>query len=240
MIKPEPSDLFSKSRGAPPPGERGMKRLKNSKAGSFSSNGKGITWLCPRVTWVVLMLTTAGPCFSASSVKSGSPRVCELAKEQKKMIEKRAMKRFIGNAPPDLARTWIRYEDDPPYFQSHHENESRHKGWKAPGRQQPPTRLRHPHSATCRVRPRRWLPAKAIHKQNSPCAERCRPRWPQSPGHRAWPPMDCRPDMSCARCTTSASGSGLHSPPSRGIGRSRLPRLQRRPDRRLPREQWRG
>src|SRR6185369_113301 len=240
MIKPEPSDLFSKSRGAPPPGERGMKRLKNSKAGSFSSNGKGITWRCPRVTWVVLMLTTACPCFSASSVKSGSPRVCALAKEQKKTSEKRTKKRFIGNAPPDSARILKRYEDDPQYFQSQHENEIRHIEWKAPGCQLPPIWHRYPPSVTCQLRPPQWLPAMAIHRQNSPCGEHCRPRWPRSPSRRLRHLRGCRPDMSFVHCRTSASGSDHRSRPSRGIDRSRLLRLQRRPDCHLPREQWRG
>src|SRR5574343_1964730 len=109
MTNPEPRDLFSKSRGMPPPGERGMKRLKNSKAGSFSSNGNGIIWACPRTTCVELIFTTAGPCFSASSEKSGRPRVWAKAREVRSQRKSRLIKRFMVERPPDSTRNEKQY-----------------------------------------------------------------------------------------------------------------------------------
>src|ERR1035438_10109025 len=71
MVKPEPRDSFLNSWGISGCC-RGIKRRKKSKDGSFSSKGNGWTNRLPLMVWVVLMLTTDGPCFSARSVKSGS------------------------------------------------------------------------------------------------------------------------------------------------------------------------
>ncbi len=67
MIKPEPSDLVSNSRGISPP----KNRSKNSRKGSCSPKGDGrpLKNGCCFTTWVVLMLTTAGFSFSASFEK---------------------------------------------------------------------------------------------------------------------------------------------------------------------------
>ncbi len=67
MIKPEPSDLVSNSRGISPP----KNRSKNSRKGSCSPKGDGrpLKNGCCFTTWVVLMLTTAGFNFSASFEK---------------------------------------------------------------------------------------------------------------------------------------------------------------------------
>src|SRR6187549_2864550 len=69
-MKPEPSDCDWNSRG--PPGF-GVKRRKNSKNGSSSGTfGNCCASGLRAPPCVVLILTTAGPCFSTISVKSGS------------------------------------------------------------------------------------------------------------------------------------------------------------------------
>src|ERR1041385_7393657 len=51
-------------------------RLKNWKNGSFSSNGSD--WATFATVLVTLMLTTAGPAWAASSLKSGKALACAL------------------------------------------------------------------------------------------------------------------------------------------------------------------
>src|SRR5574343_872671 len=232
MMKPEPNDLFSNSRGAPPPGTRGMKRLKNSNAGSLSSKGKGDPAACARLTCVVLILTTVGPCFSARSAKSGKARVCAIAREQTSHIDTTARRRFMNGLPPKRISNEKRYRDDPRHFQAG--NGSEHTQRQAIDHPAPREFPPDHRQAAFRARRPAHRPTTERHRRGLQKRARSRIRYRSTPARQPLHRSGFPPDRPWARCITSESGSARHSRLFHDNGRTRPaqpPQVRSRPPR---------